>query len=132
MSFFFYKLKIVDSWGCYRWVEGHFWSKANQVMGLSFFSEFQFENFIFSSLVKCLIVKGFVNIEVTQNFEKNIKTNFKKFQWRERKKDLFTVFGENRFCDIFRKCGSTVQKRVDCTKIMGFLGILTRTFINTK
>ena len=75
-------------------------SKANLVMGLSFFSEFQFINFIFSSLIKCLIMKGFVNIEVTQNFEINIKTNFKIFQWRERKKDIFTVFGENRFCDI--------------------------------
>ena len=61
-------------WPCYRWVEGHFLSKANLVMGLSFFSEFQFINFIFWSLVKCLIMKGFVNIEVTQNFEKNIKT----------------------------------------------------------
>ena len=56
-------------------------------------------------------MKGFVNIEVTQNFEKNIKTNFKKFQWRERKIDLFTVFGENRFCDIFRKCGSIEESK---------------------
>ena len=86
-------------------------SKANLVMGLSFFSEFQFINFIFSSLVKCLIMKGFVNIEATQNFEKNIKTNFKNFQWRERKKELFTVFGENRFCDIFRKCGSIEESK---------------------
>ena len=86
-------------------------SKANLVMGLSFFSEFQFINFIFSSLVKCLIMKGFVNIEATQNFEKNIKTNFKKFQWRERKIDLFTVFGDNRFCDIFRKCGSIEESK---------------------
>ena len=81
-------------------------------MGLSFFSEFQFENFIFSSLVKCLIMRGFVNIEVTQNFEKNIKTNVKKFQWRERKKDVFTVFEENRFCDIFRKCGSIEESKI--------------------
>ena len=87
-------------------------SKANLVMGLSFFSEIQFINFIFLSLVKCLIMKGFVNIEATQNFEKNIKTNFKKFQWRERKIDLFTVFGENRFCDIFRKCGSIEESKI--------------------
>ena len=87
-------------------------SKVNLVMGLSFFSKFQFINFIFLSLVKCLIMKGFVNIEVTQNFEKNIKTNFKKFQWRERKKDSFTVFGDNRFCDIFIKCGSTEESKI--------------------
>ena len=67
--------------------------KGQSSHGSILFSEFQFENFIFSSLVKCLIMKGFVNIEVTQNFEKISKQMSKNFSG-EKGKNIYSLFFE--------------------------------------
>ena len=80
-------------WPCYRWVEGHFWSKANQVMGLSFFQNFNLKILFFRHLSNVLLWKVSWILKWHKTSKKISKQMSKNFSGEKGKK-IYLLFLE--------------------------------------